>query len=1066
MVRRKRQIASSCLAKLTPPHLPVVLNRTRLFRLLDHTTRSPLAWVAGPPGAGKTTLLASYLKTRMHKVIWYRLDAGDTDPSALFHYLGLAVQTAAPHVRTGLPHLTPEYMAGLPTFTQRFFEQLGSRLQHPTVMVFDNYHEVPSDSLVHQLLPVGIQRLPRHVRVIMLSREGPPSSYVRLQAEQQLRNIDATELELTREEARQISRLKRTSIQDRNVLSTVDQLWEATKGWMAGFILLLEHQAKKSSRIAQLGTPQAIFDYLAGEVMDHFSQKTQHLLFTMSILPEFTLGIAQRMSLEPNAADILEQVHQSGYFMEHREDSVGWYRFHPLFQEFLLRRAERMWNASILGELRRKAAALLVEAQREEDAIRLLEQCEAWDEYRAIVRKQAPMLVQQGRTQTLHTWINQLPDPQRDADPWMDFWAANSRLMMAPREASVLYESSMMRFRRLGERAGILLAWSGAVQSILIAWVGMKRLHDLVRMFDEIYREDNSYPSLEVEAVVAQAMAGAYMHLYPDHQQAREWLDRSVQLAHALPLSMRGSEIVMTTIYYLWLGEGETAQAISAEQRRLGLDQTSASMRLMIATTEATLSWYSGQVERCREAVQYALELAEREGLFVWKLLLYAQATYNELIFGNIQIARKYLDLMQYVATFGADLFIFLMLGAWADLVEGRSEQAWQKCRQARAILEAEGFVPWHAGMLYLVEAQLSQVGGQRAEVEQSLNQVEKIAQILPAFYSFGAYFLRAQCAFRDGDETQGTMWLRRLMEEGKKRQQIIFVGWIPQEASQLFAKALERGIEVPYAYEVIRRWQLKPPADGCGLTHWPFRIKLHTLGKLIIEVDGKPLEKQRKAPHRLLELLAAIIAFSGQNVPISRLTDALWPEVDGDTAHENFKKSIARLRKLLGVEDVIQWQDGKISLNLTLCWVDVLAFEQQVKHTEVETSGLQKDSFVQSQAIALYTGPFLGLDETSVWAESRRDQVRTRFIRLMNRHCDRVEAAGNVEEAIHWLTHAIDRDPLVEPLYQRLIPLLVAQGRRTEAHRYYDACLKAHQQWATKEPSPETLRLAHTLKN
>lgn len=232
MARQQRKVTASRLAKLTRPHLPVVLNRTRLFRLLDHAIKSPLTWIAAPPGGGKTTLLASYLQTRTHKVLWYRLDAGDADSSTLFYYLGQAVQTAMPRVRTRLPHLTPEYMAGLPIFTQRFFEQLGSRFRHPTVMVFDNYHEVSSDSLVHQLLPVGIQQLPRHVRMIVLSRERPPAAYARLQAEQQLSTVEATELELTRQEARQLSQLQQRSTRYRPGSDTIDKLWDITKGWV------------------------------------------------------------------------------------------------------------------------------------------------------------------------------------------------------------------------------------------------------------------------------------------------------------------------------------------------------------------------------------------------------------------------------------------------------------------------------------------------------------------------------------------------------------------------------------------------------------------------------------------------------------------------------------------------------------------------------------------------------------------------------------------------------------------------------------------------------------------
>jgi two-component SAPR family response regulator len=209
-------------------------------------------------------------------------------------------------------------------------------------------------------------------------------------------------------------------------------------------------------------------------------------------------------------------------------------------------------------------------------------------------------------------------------------------------------------------------------------------------------------------------------------------------------------------------------------------------------------------------------------------------------------------------------------------------------------------------------------------------------------------------------------------VEQGKKNQQISFAGWIPREASRLFAKALELGIEVPYVLEFIRKWQLKPLVDGPVPENWPWRVKIRTFGKLAVEVDGKPLEKHRKAPHRLLELLAAIIAFGGYEVPVSRVIDAMWPEVDGDTAHENFKKSLARLRKLLEVDDVIHWQDGKISLNQDLCWVDAVVFDQQATQAD-------------GRAIALYTGPFLGHDEVPAWAVSRRERMHATYVSLVN---------------------------------------------------------------------------------
>ena len=474
-------------------------------------------------------------------------------------------------------------------------------------------------------------------------------------------------------------------------------------------------------------------------------------------------------------------------------------------------------------------------------------------------------------------------------------------------------------------------------------------------------------------------------------------------------------------------------------------------MRLTIAITESMLLWNSGDVERCRNAVEKGLALAKHDGLLAWNGLLYAQIVYNELMFGNTRAARNYLDLMQPFATFGGNLFLFILFKGWMDCIEGHINQAWQSCQQAQTILEAEGNLLWHTGMYHLLAAQVLAAQGRRAEAEQLLIKAEAVAQVIPGFHAFGVCFLRAQWAFQDRDEDRGTLWLRRLLEEGKKHQQITYLGWIPSEASQLLAKALELGIDVPYVREGIRKWQLKPPPDGHVPESWPWRVKIWTFGKLMVKVDGKPLEKQRKAPHRLLELLAAIITFGGQDVPVSRLIEALWPEVEGDTAHGNFKKSIARLRKLIPVENLIHWQDGKISLNPDLCWVDVLAFEQQAKQEDV-------------RAVGIYQGPLLGLEEIPFWAQSQRDLLRTTFVRLVNRHCDRVQAGERVDEAIRSLERAIAADPLAESLYQRLIPLLLAQGRRADAQRYYQACIKAFRQWKDEGPSEDILRLGQSL--
>jgi len=228
----------------------------------------------------------------------------------------------------------------------------------------------------------------------------------------------------------------------------------------------------------------------------------------------------------------------------------------------------------------------------------------------------------------------------------------------------------------------------------------------------------------------------------------------------------------------------------------------------------------------------------------------------------------------------------------------------------------------------------------------------------------------------------------------GEARGQMQYPGMERQVTAHLCAKALHAGIHVSFVQRMIQKHRFAAPPEAQANEAWPWRVKIRTFGKFEVEVDGKPLEKQRKAPHRLLELLAAIIAFGGQDVPVSRLMDTLWPDVDGDTASLNLKKSIDRLRKLFAVDHLIRWEGRKISLNPDLCWVDALVFD---KHTTEQAT----------QATALYTGPFLGAANIYPWAEPRRDRIHTKFISFV-RHRQTQQQAADVPA---------DTDPLPEEM-------------------------------------------------
>ena len=176
----------AALAKVNRPWLPTAFPRQRLFQRLDELAERPCTWIGAPAGYGKTMLAASYVEIRGIPCLWYQLDEDDADPATFFYYLGVAV---TPH-GTGLPLplLTPEYQDNLPTFTRRYAQILGQRLRPPFMLLFDNYHRLPTVTPLHAVWAELLAQLPAGIRCLITSRGEPPPALTRARLHGQLVN--------------------------------------------------------------------------------------------------------------------------------------------------------------------------------------------------------------------------------------------------------------------------------------------------------------------------------------------------------------------------------------------------------------------------------------------------------------------------------------------------------------------------------------------------------------------------------------------------------------------------------------------------------------------------------------------------------------------------------------------------------------------------------------------------------------------------------------------------------------------------------------------------------------
>ncbi len=221
-------------------------------------------------------------------------------------------------------------------------------------------------------------------------------------------------------------------------------------------------------------------------------------------------------------------------------------------------------------------------------------------------------------------------------------------------------------------------------------------------------------------------------------------------------------------------------------------------------------------------------------------------------------------------------------------------------------------------------------------------------------------------------------------------------------------------------------------------------QLRISTLGRFEILKKGEPLTFGRKAQKKPLALLAALIALGGRQVSEERLTEFIWPDLDGGTDHDVFHTTLRRLRRLLGEKDTIENRAGKVSLSPSHLWIDTWAFEHVCDEAErLGKTGISSKLIECLRgAFKLYRGAFLA-SEDEFWVLSLRERLRNKFIRVVLRLGSCLERENKWTEAAECYEKGLAIDDTAEEIYQRLMAVHRQQGRNTEAAIVHECCRK-----------------------
>lgn len=171
--------------------------------------------------------------------------------------------------------------------------------------------------------------------------------------------------------------------------------------------------------------------------------------------------------------------------------------------------------------------------------------------------------------------------------------------------------------------------------------------------------------------------------------------------------------------------------------------------------------------------------------------------------------------------------------------------------------------------------------------------------------------------------------------------------------------------------------------------------VKVTTLGRFCVHVDGTQLAFGRKTPLRPLALLKYLVASGGGELADAAVAEALWPD-KGARSMRSLAINLHRLRRLLGSDEVVIHRERHIAIDSRHVWCDAVSFERMLD-LAARSDRDEERTRLMRRALALYGGDFLPGEAREDWIVSVRARLRARYDHARTALAARLESVSDL---------------------------------------------------------------------
>ena len=349
-------------------------------------------------GYGKTQVLANYVRHSSSKSAWYSLSSTDNDLMSFIQNFTEAVCHAMGNFQKDLI-VSASLSDNIDIVMEQLVLWLDAKIDIINV-ILDDFQEITNPDIFN-LLEILIETMDTKMRLFIVGKRSLPSFFTKYLQNGSAVCLGMEELKFSPDEIATLLEQK-----EENARQWAKIIYDCTEGWAVGVAQIMrqlnQHKTEATMEIiTEICDKLEVSDYFMTKVYKMLPFDIQTFLKRTAVLDYMTPPICNKVAGIYNSESMLRYLVNENLFVQTLGEGSSLYRYHSIFQRFLLSQTTMEEQRSVL----RTAAYFLLKTNDKIQAAEYACRGEATDIIQAVIEAAGDSMLEDRLYKTMERWF-------------------------------------------------------------------------------------------------------------------------------------------------------------------------------------------------------------------------------------------------------------------------------------------------------------------------------------------------------------------------------------------------------------------------------------------------------------------------------------------------------------------------------------------------------------------------------------------------------------------------------------------------------------------------------------